>query len=188
MALDFTNQNPRLIATLALAADTVLSLKDAIIAALSAATAVRDLFADAIAADEAARLLLTEVTTGFTVYQTDNTTFYLLTNGADPTVADNWTALDAADNVRALHSFLNNISWKIKLDSSIGNETGGGDLYLMTKFSEVGAVPDSAIITAYGVEIAVGTERTCSGYASHCYVYSLAGTNLVLDIVFEPGG
>lgn len=187
MALDFTIDNPRLIATLPLVADTVMSLKDAIVTALSVSTAVRDLFADAVAADQAARLALTETTPGYVVYQTDNTTFYLLTRGANPAVAGNWTALAAAANVRALKSFLNNISWKIKVDSSVGNAAGGGDLYLMTKFSETGVVPTSAIVTAYGVELAAGVERTCSGYADNCYVYSLAGTDLVLDIVFEPG-
>lgn len=188
MALDFTAGNPRLTMIIALAADTVLSLKDAIIAALSTETAVSELFADAIAADQTARLLLTETTPGFVAYQTDNTTFYLLTTGADPTDNDNWTALASEDNVRALHSFLNNLSWKIKADSSIGNETGGGALYIMNKFNETGAVPLSARLTGYGVPIAAGTERTCSGYADNLYVYSLPGTNLVIDLVFEPGG
>lgn len=188
MALDFTVQNPRLTCLLNLAADTVLSLKDAIIAALSTETVVSELFADAIAADQTARLLLTELTDHFTVYQTDTTTFYLLTAGADPTDNDNWTALAAAENVRALNSFLKNISWKIKIDSSVGNETGGGDLYIMNKFNEAGGAPLSGRMTTYGVPISAGTERTCSGYSDNTYLYSLAGTTLVLDLVFEPGG
>lgn len=187
MALDFSVPRPRLVCRLALAAASVVSLRRAIITALSTDAAVRDLFADAVAADQTARLLLTETTPGFVAYQTDNTTFYLLTTGADPTVNTNWTALAAADNVRALHSFLNNISWRILPDSSIGNDSAGNIMYYMNKFCESQISPLAARMTTYGVPIAVGTERSITGKASDIYVYSLAGTTLVFDLIFEAG-
>lgn len=187
MALDFSVARPRLVATLPLAAATVLSLKAAIIAALSTNNAVRDLFADAVVADQAARLASTETTPGYVVYQTDTTTFYLLTTGADPTVNGNWTALAAAANVRALHSFLRRVSWNIARDSSIGNLVGGNAMYYMNKFAETQIVPLVARMTTYGVPIAVDTERSVSGCANDIFVYSLSGTSLVLDLIFEPG-
>lgn len=60
-------------------------------------------------------------------------------------------------------------------------------MYYMNKFAETQIVPLVARMTTYGVPIAVDTERSVSGCANDIFVYSLSGTSLVLDLIFEPG-
>lgn len=185
MALDFSVANPRLTFLVTLAADTVLSLKSAIETFLDDDTIVSELFCDAITADNAAMVLLTPGHIGYTVYNTAAAKFYSW-NGEDATVLANWIELAGRDNVRAKASFLKALSGTMKLDSSVGN-AGAGNLYLMNKFINSDSVPLKGRLTTYGIPIAVNTERSCSGFWDDYYVYSLAGTKILLDVVMEVG-
>jgi hypothetical protein len=129
--------NPRLVFTMTLATDTPLTLKDAIVAFLTANVA--ELF------------------------------------GSD---------------TPALKRFLGNISWNIKEPSSIGRSGGTGTLTYITKFLNAsdGTLPeDPNYYTDNGVEILDGTERTVTGHAETVILYSELGTNVLVDLIFEPG-
>lgn len=174
----FTFDNPRITAIFALAAATVVSIFDFIVASLEANPA---LFADDVAADETARLLLTPAVGDF-VSQTDDSSIWEFT-GEDPTEAGDWTER-AVNQFIPLQNFIKGLSGKLKIDSSIGNK-GAGTLDIMSGFSQT--EPTAADIQAFGIPVAVDTERTCSGHARQLFIYSDAGTDVLLDIVMEVG-
>jgi len=200
MAKDFTFDNPRVLMKINMAAGTIYTLKSLILASIQEVAFASSMFVDDRVADQAARFALAvpdaEYTRsdGYIVYQVDNTTFYRLVDTANIDNADGWDELTGPEQTITYQKFVSNLSWKVKLDSSIKNDAAGTDMYLLGRTSSAdpnataGQQPDSGAIEAYGVLLAADEERTFSGHSDNLWLYSAGGTSLILDLVFEPGG
>lgn len=176
--------NPRITGIFALPGGAVISLMDWLIAALGTNAVAIALFTEETVPNQAGRLALTGKSNGYTIYQTTGAAFYELIDDTDPTVNGNWRAV-TVPQLRNYTSFIKNISWKVREDSSIGNASDF-TTYVMNGFMNQVA-PTSGAMTTYGVPLVTDTERTFSGHAKHYFLYSASGTNILVDIVFETG-
>jgi len=186
-ALDYSCDRLRLTVELALPADTVLSLKKFITNLLATEAHAKFFFANSIQANEAARLALVGITKGYIAYDTGASDFYEFT-GTNPATAGHWT-VRTIPQLHTYNSFMSNLSWNVGSPSTIGNKTGGNTMYVGNAFinNSDGSAPDKAVLTTYGIAIAAAASREFSGYPQFYYLYSLAGTTVQLDLIFETG-
>ena len=177
-------ESPRILATVPLAADTVTSLLTLIDTFVKTSAVARALFCDADVANTAARVAAqTGKLNGYTVFQIDTSAFYELTNGEAANADANWT-LVTTSQMNRISNFMNALSGFVITDSSLAN-VGAGTTYVMNAWVP-SITPTSASMISYGVPL-TSAERTFSGYAKQHYLYSLAGTNIRLDIRFATG-
>lgn len=186
MANRYNLDTQRLTFQAALTANTVTSLRSLITSFCQDSTNASLLFVENTAANAGARRALYTPSTGVLgtlVYQSSDSTFWEITDVAALNIADDkgWTSVTTAQ-ANNIQSFLAYIFKSVGKDSSIGN-AGANATYVMNGFLN-GIAPSSTAMTTYGVPLAPGTERTCSGDLKHYYIYSLSGTTVRFDIIF----
>lgn len=185
----FNLSNPRITAQVPLTANTVTSIKDLITTFVQTSAVAQALFVYATVANASTRRSTYTPTNsykGLVVYQTSGDQFYqvedpTLLNGSD----DSGWVVVTTTNMGTIVNFLSDLSGSVDVDSSIGN-AGANTTYVMNGFVN-GFTPTSTAMTTYGIPLAPGTERTCSGNPKHYYVYALSGTTIRLDLIFKGG-
>lgn len=181
----FSTSKPRIVGIFTLAADTLLTLREFIETALADADVAKYLLVHETAADEVARLAIVGIKPGYTVYQTDEAKFFEF-RGEDPTDTGDWIEVTDLTKLVPYRAFINNLSWHIARDSSIGDRDTG-DLQVVSKLTDTVNPSAEGGLGSYGITIAANSERSFSGNADQLYVYSSAGTSVLLDLVFEEG-